>query len=175
MASDLSNCRICDFRWRINRYHHQKQTKKPQQKNKEERGKKQQKKSHLFSLSWLLGSPNLQNQGPPLFDLQNLFKPTCESFQNLQNQEPLSLLHLHLHLLIPYLLLLNPYLLLLTLHPPAFLPFVGFNLVQIEGKKLEGSNSMGFYSSTFYIFSQNGGIKEKNKKKYYFIVVCLGC
>ena len=49
MALDLSNCRICAFYWRINRYHHQKQMKKSQQKSKEERGKKQQK-SHLFSL-----------------------------------------------------------------------------------------------------------------------------
>ena len=56
-----------------------------------------------------------------------------------------------------------------------FLPFVGFNLVQNEGEKLEGSNSMGFYSSTFYVFSQDGGIKEKNKNIYYFNVVCLGC
>ena len=76
-------------------------------------------------------------QGPPLFDTQNLFKPTFESLQNLQNQGSLSPLHLHL-------LLLNPLLHLLTFYPLAFLPFVGFNLVQIKGEKLERSNAIGF-------------------------------
>ena len=81
-----------------------------------------------------------QNQGPPVFDPHNLFKLTFESLQNLQNQGTTFTSSLAFSPLQP----LSSSTVLLTLYPLAFLPFVGFNLVQIEDKKLERSNAMGF-------------------------------
>ena len=59
MATNLSNGRIYAFRWRINRYRHQKQTKKPQQKDKEE-GEKKQKASFKSTTH----DPSLPNPNP---------------------------------------------------------------------------------------------------------------